>query len=476
MIEAGALALRARMDAGELTAQDLMAETLARIDAVNGSVNAIVALRDADTLMAEARAADAQPAKGWLHGIPIAVKDLAHAAGLPTSMGSPLFAGQVAAADDIAVARMRAAGAIVIGKTNTPEFGLGSHSYNPVFGATRNPYELTRSAGGSSGGAGVALATGMLSVADGSDMMGSLRNPAAWNNVYGMRPSWGLVPSEPAGDSFLHQLATNGPMARNPRDLAALLDTMAGPDPRQPHGLTQATALDQMDQPIGALRLGWLADWGGALRMDTGVLDLCAGALTEMEGMGMQVDALAAPFDRDTIWQSWITLRSWAVAGGLAPIYADPAQRDALKPAAIWEIERGLALSATDVHKASVDRTAWFQTAAQLFERYDVLALPSAQMWPFDVTLDWPREIAGHAMDTYHRWMEVVIAASLLGLPVVNIPVGFGGPDDLPMGLQLIGKRGSDAMLLRLADRWHTETNWPSQRPPQVNQVENQQP
>ncbi|WP_299145633.1 amidase [uncultured Tateyamaria sp.] len=476
MIEAGALALRARMDAGELTAQDLMAETLARIEAVNGSVNAIVALRDADTLMAEARAADAQPATGWLHGIPIAVKDLAHAAGLPTSMGSPLFAGQVAAADDIAVARMRAAGAIVIGKTNTPEFGLGSHSYNPVFGATRNPYELTRSAGGSSGGAGVALATGMLSVADGSDMMGSLRNPAAWNNVYGMRPSWGLVPSEPAGDSFLHQLATNGPMARNPRDVAALLDTMAGPDPRQPHGLIQAAALDQMDKPIGALRLGWLADWDGTLRMDTGVLDLCAGALTEMEGMGMQVDALAAPFDRDTIWQSWITLRSWAVAGGLAPICADPAQRDALKPAAIWEIERGLALSATDVHKASVDRTAWFQTAAQLFERYDVLALPSAQMWPFDVTLDWPREIAGHAMDTYHRWMEVVIAASLLGLPVVNIPVGFGGPDDLPMGLQLIGKRGSDAMLLRLAHRWHTETDWPGQRPPQVNQVENRQP
>jgi len=178
MIEDGALALRARMNAGEVTARDVMATTLARIDAVNGTVNAIVSLRDADALMAEAAAADAAPNTGWLHGIPLAVKDLASAAGLPTSMGSPLFVGTMARSDDIAIARLRAAGAIVIGKTNTPEFGLGSHSVNPVFGATRNPYNPGRSAGGSSGGAGVALATGMVAVADGSDMMGSLRNPA----------------------------------------------------------------------------------------------------------------------------------------------------------------------------------------------------------------------------------------------------------------------------------------------------------
>ena len=188
MIDAGALTLRARMDAGDLSAQALMAETLDRIEQVNSSVNAIVSLRDADALMAEARAADKAAPAGWLHGIPIAIKDLANAAGLPTSMGSPLFAGTVAPRDDIVTARLRAAGAIIIGKTNTPEFGLGSHSFNPVFGATRNPYDHSRSAGGSSGGAGVALACGMLSIADGSDMMGSLRNPAGWNNVYGMRP------------------------------------------------------------------------------------------------------------------------------------------------------------------------------------------------------------------------------------------------------------------------------------------------
>ncbi|WP_415403162.1 amidase [Tateyamaria sp. SN3-11] len=466
MIDAGALALRARMDVGDLSAEAVMAETLERIALVNGAVNAIVSLRDAETLMDEARAADKTAPVGWLHGIPIAIKDLANAAGLPTSMGSPLFAGTIAPKDDIVTARLRAAGAIIIGKTNTPEFGLGSHSFNPVFGATRNPYNHSRSAGGSSGGAGAALACGMLSVADGSDMMGSLRNPAGWNNVYGMRPTWGLVPSEPVGDTFLHQLATNGPMARNPRDLAALLDTMAGPDPRQPHGLTQAPSLPDAGRGAQGLRLGWLADWGGALPMEDGILSLCRDALAGMGDLGVTVETLDAPFDRDPIWEAWTTLRSWAVAGGLGLIHANPAQRDHLKDTAIWEIERGLALSAMDVQRASVIRSDWFKAAAQLFDRFDVLVLPTAQMWPFDVTFDWPRDLAGTAMDTYHRWMEVVVPASLLGLPVVNVPAGFGGPDDLPMGLQLIGRRGSDAMLLRLAQAWHDKTDWPGKRPP----------
>ena len=463
-----ALALSNALATRDVSAVEVMDATLARIKAVNGAVNAIVSLRDADALMADAALADAGPRTGWLHGIPMAVKDLANAAGLPTSMGSPLFAGTVAPNDDIAIAQLRQAGAIIIGKTNTPEFGLGSHSINPVFGATRNPYDVTRTAGGSSGGAGVALACGMVSVADGSDMMGSLRNPAGWNNVYGMRPTWGVVPSEPVGDTFLHQLSTNGPMARNPRDLAALLDTMAGPDPRQPHGGVHAPSLPQIEGGAVGMRVGWLGDWGGAFAMETGVLDTCRAALTQMADLDVVVEDIPAPFDRDAIWGSWTTLRSWAVAGGLAAFYDDPSKRDHLKDTAIWEIERGLAMSAMDVHRASVVRSDWFKTSAQIFESYDVLALPSAQMWPFDVTYDWPREIAGQAMDTYHRWMEVVIAASLIGLPAVCVPAGFGGAHDLPMGLQLIGPRGSDAKLLRLAETWHQATDWPGQRPPKL--------
>ncbi|MDF1727856.1 MAG: amidase [Sulfitobacter sp.] len=458
----------AAIERGDLSPSELMGATLERIAETNGAVNAIVSLRDADALMAEARAADSAPRTGWLHGMPIAIKDLANAKGLPTSMGSPLFARQVAQADDLVVHRLRQAGALVIGKTNTPEFGLGSHTYNPVHGATRNPYDRTRSAGGSSGGAGAALACGMLSVADGSDMMGSLRNPAAWNNVYGLRPTWGTVPSEPVGDLFMHQLATSGPMARNPRDLARLLDTMAGPDPRLPLSRDLDSAAAMLDQPAPNARLGWLGDWGGAFPMEAGLLEISAEALRQMEGMGHRVSPLDAPFDADRMWDSWITLRSFAVSTGLEELYLDPAKRDHLKPSARWEIERGIDLSAMDLHRASLARSDWFRRTTDLFANHDFLILPSAQCWPFDVTLDHPTEIAGQAMDTYHRWMQVVIPASLIGLPVVNIPIGFGEAG-LPAGLQIIAPRGGAGRLLQFAQGWHEATDWPGQRPPNVS-------
>jgi len=464
LIRAGGLALSSAMERGEMTAPDLMEATLARIDRINPDLNAIVSLRDADDLMEEARQAGAGPRKGWLHGIPIAIKDLANAEGLPTTMGSPLFARQVAEGDSLFVARLKAAGAIVIGKTNTPEFGLGSQTYNAVFGATANPYDRARTCGGSSGGAAVALATGMLSVADGSDMMGSLRNPAGWTNVYGMRPSWGLVPPDPVGDNFLHQLSTSGPMARNPRDLGALLETMAGPDPRLPHGRA-APSMAGIAPHAQGIRIGWLGDWGGALAYEPGVADLCIRALGTFAELGARVEEMAPPHSAEAIWQSWTTLRSWQVTTGIEPLYAAPASRERLKPEAIWEVERGLAFSGMEIHRASVLRSDWFRRAADLFETLDVLALPSAQVFPFDKATEWPREIAGRQMDTYHRWMEVVIAASLIGLPVVNVPVGFsdGG---LPMGMQLIGPRGSDRRLLELAQAWHEATDWPGRRPP----------
>ena len=467
ILELDALELSSALERRDLSVREVMQATLDRIAAVNGTVNAIVSLRDPDALLAEAAAADNSPRGGWLHGIPIAIKDLANAEGLPTSQGSPIFAGQMAVQDDLPVARIRAAGAIVIGKTNTPEFGLGSHTYNPVHGATTNPYDPARSCGGSSGGAAAALATRMLAVADGSDMMGSLRNPAGWNNVYGMRPGWGTLPGEPAGDLFLHQLATAGPMARCPADLAALLDTMTGADPRQPLSYGQAATLPQLADDLPSQRIGWLGDWDGALPFEDGLLDVSAAALAQMGGLGHEVVPVNAPYDSGAIWDSWITLRSFAVAGGARALHENPDTRAMLKPAAIWEIERGLALSAMDVQRASEIRSDWFRKAVTLFESYDVLVLPSAQMWPFDVTLDYPKEIAGTTMDTYHRWMQVVIPASLLGLPVVNIPAGFG-QNGLPAGLQLIGPKGSDARLLQLAQQWHEATRWPQKRPPVI--------
>ena len=473
LMDRDALELSSMLETRQISAAELMQATLDQIDRVNPGINAVVSLRDPDTLMAEAKAADNAPRKGWLHGIPLAVKDLADVAGIPTSMGSPAFADFVPKADCGMVARMRAAGGLFIGKTNTPEFGLGSHTFNPVHGATLNPYDSTRTVGGSSGGAAAALAARMLSVTDGSDMMGSLRNPAGWCNVYGMRPSWGRIPADPVGDTFLHPLATLGPMARSPRDMAALLEVQAGPDPRVPFGLPKAGYLDGIDADVKGRRIGYLADWGGAYAMEAGVLDLVGHAVQGFADLGCTVEAVDAPFSAAEIWDSWLTLRAFANAGRLDPLYSDPAKRKLLKPEAIWEIETGLALTPMQIQRASVIRSRWYARAAELFETYDALVLPSAQLWPFAVDLDWPKEIAGQQMDTYHRWMEVVIPVSLIGLPAVCVPAGFGAQGTpgagLPMGMQLFGRHGDDAGLLQLAQAWHRATDWPNTRPPQLS-------
>jgi amidase len=282
-----------------------------------------------------------------------------------------------------------------------------------------------------------------------------------------MRPSWGSVPGEPEGDMFLHTLSTSGPMARNPRDLAALLDTMTGLDPRLPLGKDAGKTFAKMDHPPGALRIGWLGDWGGAFPYEDGIATLSEAALGQFGDLGHDVSYLDAPFAAEAIWDSWITLRSFAIAGGLGVNYNNPDERDFLKEAAQWEVRRGLAFSAMDVHRASVVRSQWYRTAAALFDRVDVLVLPSAQLWPFAIEEVHPREIAGQTMDTYHRWMQVVVPASLIGLPVVNVPAGFGA-NGLPGGLQLIGRHGSDARLLQLAQQWHEHTVWPQRRPPDL--------
>lgn len=445
-----ATTLLSGLAAGELTAEELMEATLARIEAVNPRVNAVVSLRPASELLAEARDKDADRSAGSLHGLPIAIKDLAQTKDLRTTWGSPLLADFIPDQDDPFVARLKAAGAIVIGKTNTPEFGLGSHSYNPVHGRTANAWKPDVSAGGSSGGAAVALATGMLALADGSDMMGSLRNPAAWNNVYGFRPSYGLVPDNPSGEMFLHQLSTNGPMARSVRDLALLLDVMAGPDARLPHSLpTQPAYSERLEAEVQGRCIGWIGDWGGHYPMEDGVLSLCSEALASFSELDVEVAAVQPDFDPAAIWQSWTTLRSWAVAAKLGAVYGNPERRAYLKPEAIWEIERGLALSGQDIQKASEIRSDWYRKLAELFQHYDALALPAAQLFPFPAEWDWPREVSGRPMESYHHWMEVVVPASLAGIPALSLPAGFG-TQGLPMGFQLLGPRGGDAALLQL--------------------------
>ncbi|RZI87157.1 MAG: amidase, partial [Variovorax sp.] len=345
-------------------------------------------------------------------------------AGVLTTLGSPLLATHVPASDAIMVERMKAAGGIVIGKSNTPEFGLGSHTYNTVFGATRNAWDPARSAGGSSGGAAVALALRMLPVADGSDMMGSLRNPAGFNHVFGLRPSQGLVPHGPLDEQFVSQLGTEGPMARHVEDLAHLLAVQAGRDPRAPlsvQGTWPGEPLD-LSRAGGALRIGWLGDLEGYLPMEPGILDVCESALQRFADDGCAVEPVAFGYDPARAWSTWLTLRAWLVAGKLAPLSTTEAQRARIKPEALWEIAQGEGLPAARVFAACAERTALYQHMRRLLERYDVLALPVAQVWPFPVEQHWPREVAGRTMDTYHRWMEVVIYATLAGLPAISVP------------------------------------------------------
>ena len=454
ILDQSAADLADKIKTKELSSVEVMQATLDRIDQVNGTVNAIVSPRAHEACLADAKAADETENKGPLHGLPVAIKDLANAEGLHTSMGSPIFNGNIAQNDDLFVARMKAAGAIVVGKTNTPEFGLGSHTYNPVHGTTVNPFDPNKSAGGSSGGAAAALVTGMVALADGSDMMGSLRNPAAWNNIYGLRPTYGLVPLDMPGDMFSHQLAVAGPMGRTPRDVAMLLDVQAGFDARHPHSFEQPLASPQLGGDLEGMRFGWLGDWGGAYAMDAGVLQTCEDALRHFEALGANVEHIAPPFAAEQMWESWVKLRAWANAGGKLGLYENPKTRALLKDDAIWEIETGMALSAIEVHKMSHIRTQWFTKLNELFAQFDALILPSAQVWPFPKDWTSPSEIAGRGMDTYHRWMEVVVPASLVGIPALNIPAGFN-ESGLPMGMQILGPRHSDAKLLKIGARWH---------------------
>ncbi|TNM37378.1 amidase [Nocardioides albidus] len=456
---------------------EVMTAYLDHIDQINPQVNAIVALRPRADLLAEAaekdRLLDAGDYQGWMHGFPQAVKDLANVKGMPTSLGF-FSAAPPAAADSLIVERVRAAGAIFIGKTNTPEFGLGSHTYNNVFGTTLNAYDPSRSAGGSSGGAAVAVALRMLPVADGSDFFGSLRNPPGWNNVLGLRPSYGRVPGL-GGEQFVQQGGTEGPIARTAADLALFLDTLAGYDVRAPLSIEQdlpRATTGKGGPSTRGRRVAWMADLGGYLPMEPEVLEVTGAAVDRMRAMGMRVDKVdglpTAPgfAGNADLWPTWLIFRHWLVGGILKPLYDNAALRAQMKPEAIYEVEGLLtgadgnpAISGIDTWNGSVKRTAMYQAFRTLFETYDYVVLPTAQVFPFDADEHWPSEIQGTPMSSYHRWMEVTAIGTLLGAPTLAMPAGFSH-DGLPMGLQVIGRNHDDAGVLELAAAWERETGF----------------
>jgi amidase len=458
----------------QVSCREVMQAYLARIDRYNPVYNAIVSLRDEDDLIGEAVAADQALDKGeyrgWLHGMPHAVKDGADARGLPTSQGSPIFAGQIASADSLHIARIRDAGAIFIGKTNLPEFGMGSQTYNPVFGATGSAYDPELTAGGSTGGGACGLGTQMLPVADGGDMMGSLRNPGAFNNVIGFRPTLGRVPDGGSGDLFYLQLSVSGPMGRNSEDTARLLCTMAGTSPAEPLSLRdELPTADAFDaRHLRGVRIGWLADYDGYLATEPGILELCERSLAQLAAAGAVVEPCRPDYDMDRLWRTWLTLRHWR-RQTMLPLYEDPATRAQLKPEAVWEIEGAFDTTSTQIFEAGVARADWFRALRRLFDDYDFLVLPTAQVFPFSRDTHWPDRINKKPMDTYHRWMEVVIGGSLAGLPVANVPVGFD-QRGRPMGMQVMGPFGDDKAVLEFAMAYESVTSHLDVRPTMVEQ------
>ncbi|WP_156909300.1 amidase [Ottowia thiooxydans] len=450
-----ATGLSSAIKSQEVSCREVMQAFLDRIDRFNPTVNAIVALGDSASLLSEADAMDARLSRGeWLgplHGMPQAPKDILPAAGMVTTRGSPLFRDAVSPSDAIVFERMRKSGSIFIGRTNTPEFGLGGHTYNAVYGVTGNSLDPRLSAGGSSGGTAAAVALGMLPIADGSDMMGSLRTPAAFNNVWGLRTTPGCVPYGPGDEVFLQQFTVAGPMARNPQDLALLLSVQAGYDARVPTSYKQP-AFDHvsgLERSFKRCRVGWLGDMQGFLPMEPGVMAIAESALRSLEAIGCLVEEAAVDFDLQSLWRAWLDLRSFSVSGFGGALYSDSRKKPLLKPEAVWEIERGLALKSSEFFQASCVRTAWYQAINRLLKQYEFLVLPSAQVFPFDADIHWPQSINGHQMTTYHEWLKVAIPATMAGLPALAAPAGFNEAG-LPAGIQIIGRQQADWSLLQL--------------------------
>jgi len=438
--------------ARKVSAREVMIEHLARISRRNPTLNAIVAKLNDDECLALADEADRQLARGAdvgpLHGLPWAFKDLEDAVGFPNTAGSPIFKNRMPAGDSPLVALLRHAGVIPIGKTNVPEFGMGSHTYNNVYGTTLNPWDTTKSAGGSSGGAGAALATGMLPLADGSDLGGSLRNPANFNNIVALRPTSGLVPA--LVDDTSHGLGVKGPMARSVDDVAFLLGVMTGKE----------WPLDVDVSISPGTRIAWSLDLNG-LPLDPRVRDVLMASRPTFAEIGCRVDEACPDLTgADDVFLTLRRKRSFSNLGSL--LWTD---RRRMKPEAVEEIERGAALTPADIARAEAKHTKLLARLERFFGSSRFLVCAVNQVPPFDAMADWPHEIDGVKMEHYAAWMKSAYWISATLGPAISVPAGFTA-DGLPVGIQIVGRRGDDLGVLQLAHAFEKRTGFSSRRPP----------
>ena len=460
-----AVELAALIKRGEVSATEALRAHLEQIDALNPELNAIVTYLP-EMALELAREADDKQARGdslgVLHGLPIAHKDANETKGIRTTMGSPVYRDYVPESDDLIIARLKAAGCITLGKTNVPEFGAGSHTFNRVFGATRNPYDLSRTCGGSSGAAAVALAAGMIPIADGSDLGGSLRNPASFCNVVGFRPSPGRVPKYPGSNAWA-RLSVDGPMGRTVQDVALMLQAIAGYDPRAPISLEAPASLfaDELGRDFMDVKIAYSPDLG-ELPVDPQVADTIEEQLPVFSDLGCQLEG-AAPDFRDA-YDIFQTLRAWSFELSFAERFAEFGEEQ-FKETIRWNVARGQGLTGADISRTEVKRTELFHRVREFLDTYEFLLLPTAQAPPFLLEWEYPTQINGVAMETYIDWMMSCAFITVTELPAISVPCGFT-EDGLPVGLQIVGRPRSDFAVLQLAYAFQEATRFYERKPP----------
>jgi amidase len=444
-----AIEIARRIRAKDLSAREVMEAHLTQIERVNPKVNAIVTLLT-EQAMDQAGFADEMLVRGEevgvLHGLPVAHKDLVPTKGIRTTYGSPIFKGFVPDHDGLIVERLKKAGAITIGKTNTPEFGAGSQTYNKVFGETLNPYDITKTCGGSSGGAAVALACGMVPIADGSDLGGSLRNPANFCNVVGFRTSPGRVPQWPSLVSW-SPMSVQGPMARTVQDTALMLSAIAGPDPRSPISITEPGSIFSrpLKRDFKGVRVAWSRDLGG-LPVDSRVTTVIENKRHIFESLGCAVEDDEPDFkDADEVFKIWRAWQFELTYSGLLKSH-----RDQIKETVIWNTEEGMKLTGPQIGRAEIKRTEIYHRVREFMETYEFMILPVSQVPPFDLKQRYITEINGVKMETYIDWMKSCYYITLTGLPAISVPGGFT-PEGLPVGIQIVGRHQDDLGVLQLA-------------------------
>ena len=451
----------------EISIKEVIEYYLDKIDKVNPRLNAIVLQKDRELIIQEAITKDnAKEIDKPLNGLPVAIKDLTDVKGFKTTYGFQGSKNNQPKKNSLFVNRLIDKGAIIIGKTNTAELGVGGHTINRLFGPTSNAYDLSKSAAGSSGGASSAVASGLLPFADGTDQMGSCRGPAAYANIYGFRPTPGLIAADRQGQNLdIPILTTPGCFARNPRDMSILLDEIVGRNPVDKFSFDLDSSFKKQkisEKEFSSFKIGWLSNMNGDYIVEKDILEICEAKLKDLEKINLKIETLKPKINTNILWESWTSLRSKSIyEDTLAMNISDIST---MTYQAIWEYNKGKEITSEELQLALDQKQKCLNQINLIFEKFDFLVLPSAQIFPFDKNLQFPKNINGKTLDTYHRWLEVFILSSLLELPSITIPVGFN-KDDMPMGMQIVGKNKDDLKLFSFASKYEDIFNFSKIKP-----------